>query len=387
MSLRPNLSRLVTFPPGGGLGLSMSHLGHVAPLVYSYATPGGCDQLSTTLFKPPRVRSEALTPGRIAKVYRGGSVVWRGILDEPVPGEQGWQLTAHGAGTEGNDYLGIYSVSWGTGIFNDCVDQAVGRGLDWVRGTNIGALSGIWTGQQFDPGSQTITDVLNLGCTNGALTWQVTSGPGDTNLLQVFALPATPNRILVATSPVAQSIASGPNALYLRYQSSADAAGSSTPAVFSLTSVTNAAQIAAQGRREDYSDLSSAGTQTSGAVQAVGSSVLQRFQRAGFTDPFVIQYGQLLNMGGTPVDPGAYYQDGAQVMVCRALLSDFAFAGEVTRGPVQFMVGAYEWDDGAMQATITPFGSIRHDFTSLMAAAANDIPVRAQPVKKKKKGH
>jgi hypothetical protein len=73
-------------------------------------------------------------------------------------------------------------------------------------------------------------------------------------------------------------------------------------------------------------------------------------------------------------------------MVCKALLSDFAFAGEVARGPVTFLVGSYQWDDGAMQATITPFGSVRHDFTSLMSAAVDSIPVRHQPVHKKKKG-
>jgi hypothetical protein len=380
--LRPNLSRVVTFPPGGGLGLSLSHVGHVAAPVYSWVTPGGCDQLSTTLYKPARVRSEALNPGRVVKVYRGGSVVWNGILDEPTPSDQGWQVTAHGAGTMGNDYVAIYTSSWGTGVFDNAVDAAISRGLNWHRPATL-AASGVWTGQQFDSGSQTITDLLNLGCTKGGLTWQVTSGPGDRNVVSVFALPTAANRVIVATSPEAQSIASGPNSLYLRYQSSADGA---TAAAYGLANAQSAAQIAAQGLREDYSDLSSAGTMTSTSAGAVGTSVLQRFQRAGFTDPFVVQPGQLTNLGGAPVDPGVYYQDSAQVMVCRALLSDFAFAGEVTRGPVTFIVGSYQWDDGACTATITPFGSIRHDFTSLMSAAVDSIPVRAQPTAKKKKG-
>jgi hypothetical protein len=383
--IRPNLSRVVTYPPGGGLGLSLSHLGHVAAPVYSWVNPGGCDQLSTTLYKPARVRSEALNPGRIVKVHRGGSVVWNGILDEPTPSDQGWAITAHGSGTMGNDYVAIWTGSWGTGVFDNAVDAAIARGLNWKRPATL-AASGIWTGQQFDSGSQTITDLLNLGCTKGALTWQVTSGPGDRNVVSIFPLPTAANRVIIATSPEAQSIASGPNSVYLRYQSSADSTTTSTPAVYGLANAQSAAQIAAQGLREDYTDLSSAGTLSGSAAAAVGTSVLQRFQRAGFTDPFTIQYGQLTNLGGAPVDPGVYYQDSATVMVCRALLSDFAFAGEVNRGPVIFPVGSYQWDDGAMTATITPFGSVRHDFTSLMSAAVDSIPVRHQPTAKKKKG-
>lgn len=383
--MQPGLTHVVTFPPGGsGVGLSLSHLGHVSPAVYSYTTPGGCDQLSLTLFDPPRKRTEALNPGRLVKAYRGGAVVWRGVLDEPTPSDTGWNVTAHGSGTLGADYLAIYSVSWGTGVFNDAVDQAISRGLNWIRSTNIGSVSGLWTGQQVDSGAQSISDLLNLGATKGGLTWQVTTGPGDRDVLTVFPLPSTPNRILIATSPVGQSIASGPDAVYLRYQSSADSG--STPATFALTSSVQQGVIDKTGRREEYADLSSAGMMTAGAAQGVGSAVLQRFTRAGFTDAFNVQYGQLTNMGGVPVDPGCFYQDGSSVMYCRALLSDFAFGGEVTRGPVQFLVGAYQWDDGALIAQITPFESIRHDFQSLMQAAIDAIPVRAQATHKKKKG-
>lgn len=385
MPLTPGLTKVATFAPSGGQPLSLSHLGHVSPAIYSWTTPGGCDQLSLTLYDPPRKRTEALNPGRLVKAYRGGSVVWRGVLDEPTPSDAGWQITAHGSGTLGADYLAIWTGSWGTGVFNNAVDAAISRGLPWIRTTNIGSVSGLWTGQQVDSGGQTITDLLNLGATKGGLTWQVTT-QGDHDYLTVFALPTTPNRILTVTAPVGQSIASGPDALYLRYQSSADSASASSPAVYSLTSVTQDAVIAAQGRREDYADLSSSGTMTAAAAQGVGSSILKRFTRAGFTDAFTIGYGQLANMGGTPVDPGVFYQDGASVMVCRALLSDFAFAGEVTRGPVQFLVGSYQWDDGAMQAQLTPFDSIRHNFSSLVQAGIDSIPVRVAATHKKKKG-
>lgn len=379
--MQPGLTHIVTFPPGGGQGLSLSHLGHMSPATYSYTTPGGCDQLTATYYKPPRVRSEALNPGRIVRAYRGGSEVWNGILDEPGPADTGWAITAHGAGTLGADYRAVWTGTWGTGTPDNAVNAAIVRGLNWVS-PGIGSPSGMWTGQQFDSGSQTITDMLNLVCSKGGLTWQVTTGPGG-NVLTVFPLPTTANRILVATSPEPQTIASGADAIFIRYQSSADGAAK---AAYGLTSVTSQARIDAHGRIEDYMDVSSAGVQTSGTAQAAGNQVLKRFTRAGFTSPFTAQYGELLNMGGTPVDPGVFYQDGSSVMVCRVLLSDFAFSGEVARGPVTLLVSAYQWDDQARTATITPFDSMRHDFASLMQAAVDRIPVRTQPTHKRKKG-
>lgn len=386
--LTPGLSHIVTFPPSGAAsgGLSLSHIAHVGPPTYSFTTPGGCDQLTATLYKEPRDRTEALNPGRIVKVYRGGSVVWRGVLDEPTV-DTAWQITAHGDGTLGVDYNAIYSVSWGTGVFNDAIDQAIGRGLPWVRFGDIGAVGGIWAGQVVDNGAQTITDLLNLGTSKGGLTWQVKMGPGDQSRLSVFGIPTTPNRILIATSPASQTIADGPNALYLRYQSSADGA---TKATYGLTSVTRSNAIAAQGRREGFTDISSSGTLTAGAAQTVGTNTLKRFTRASFTDPFTVQYGQLTNMGGVPVDLGTYYGDGwsPPIMVMQVLLSDFAFSGELTRGPVILPVGSYEWNDDTMVATITPLESVRNDFATLLSNATDGAPGRHQPItsKKKKRG-
>jgi hypothetical protein len=320
----------------------------------------------------------------VVYAYRGGSVVWSGTLDEPSPGQDGWSLTAHGSGGWGTDYRAIYTPPWNTTVFNDVVDQAIGRGLDWVRGTNIGGVSGVWLGQQVDSGANTVTDFLNLACNKGGLTWQVTTQARG-NVLTVVPLPTVPNRILISTHPVGQSLASGPNALYLRYQATADT--TKTKATYGLTSVVRQSAIDLQGRREDFTDLSSAGVQTSGAAQAVGNQTFKRFTRAGFTDPFTVQFGELTNLGGTPVDPGVFYQDGMTGMVCKVLLSDFAFGGEVARGPVTFPVGHYEWDDATLTATVTPMETMRHDFASLLQIAVDAMPVRRiHPTAKKKKG-
>jgi hypothetical protein len=386
--MRAGLTTLWTAPPGGGVFKSLGHEGHVSPPRYSWVVPGGCDQLSA-VFGRARYRTDALNAGRTLVAQRGGQVVWAGILDEPAPTDAGWNLTAHGAGAIGVDYRAIYSGAWGTGIFNDAVDQAIGRGLPWVRGTDIGALSGLWTGQQVDSGGQNIVDLLTLATTKGGLTWQVATGPGGVSTLTVVPLPTTPNRLLVAPGPAGVSIAAAPSVLYLRYQATADSATGSTPATFALTSVTSAAQLAAQGRVEDFTDLGSAGLIGSGGAQAVGTQVFKRFTRAAFTDAFPARHGTLLNLGGVPADPGVFYSDGQAAMVCQLLLSDFGQPGEVTPGAApRFLVGAAEWDDAALTLTLTPFEQLRHRWSDLLSAASTpqDHP-RSRPASRQRRRH
>jgi hypothetical protein len=384
--VRPGLTTLWTIAPGGGQPRCLSLEGHVTPARYSYVVPGGCDQLSATFGRSPRYRTDALTGGRTLLAMRGGSVVWAGILDEPAAGQDGWALTAHGAGGAAVDYRAIYSVAWGTGVFNDAVDQAIARGMPWVRGTNIGALSGLWSGQLVDSAAQSIADLLTLGTTKGGLTWQVTTGAGGVNTLTVVPLPTAANRLLVAPGPVGVNTAAAPTRLYLRYQTAADSPSSSVAATYGLTSVTNTAQLAAQGIVEDFTDLGSSGLIGATAAQAVGAQVFKRFTRAAFTDPFGSQYGSLLNLGGTPVDPGCFYAEGGAPMVCQLLLSDYGQPGEVNPGPVRVLVGAYEWDDAALTATVTPFESIRHRWSDLLTAATDTIHPRAAPTSRKKHG-
>lgn len=374
--MRPGLTTLVTFRPDGSQGRALAQYGRISPATYSYTTPGGCDQLTATFARPPKYRTDALAPGRILRGYRGGSVVWEGSIDEPAPSEQGWAVVAHGAGGYSNDYRAIWTGTWGTGTPDQVVNNAIGRGLDWVN-PGIGAPSGMWVGQQVDTASATVTDILNLVCTKGGLTWLVATTPRG-NVLSVVPLPTAPNRILVTGSPLARSVAAGPTTLYLRYQSTSDAGN--VPAVFGLTSVSQAGLEAAAGRKEDWDDLSSAGVLTAGAAQAVGNQALKKWQRVTFTDAVTARRGSLLNLGGTPADPGCFYTEGQTGMVCRLWLADYTPAGDVIVGAPAVLVGAYEWNDADMVATITPAESLRHDFSALMSMIVDTRPApRTRP--------
>lgn len=355
----------------------LGSLGHLSGLNYSYACPGGCDQLSATLQISALSFPSAIDMGRQVFVVRGSSIIWTGKLDEPQPSAAGWSLAAHGSGTFGADFAAEYTGTWGNGTPDNAVNAAIARnpgipggGLAWVN-PGIGHPSGLWTGQPVDSGAQQIDALLNLICTKGGYTWYVSCTPTG-NVLSVFPLPTVVTNLLVSNTPVSRTLGGDVNTIWLRYQSTKDAAAN--PATFGTTSVTEPGSIAAHGAMETFADLSSAQVLTPSAAQAVGNAVLKRYQRASFAGPFVVGPGQLLTTGGAPVDLGAGMPYAP--MVVRLMLTDQDYGGEITPAPVTFLVGAYAFDDDSQTATITPFQSLQTDFASLLSMVVSTEPAR-----------
>jgi hypothetical protein len=366
----PGASQVAVAPPGSSTWQWIGTLGQVTALTYSFICPGGCDQLTMTVMVPAAYRTQLFNPGWQVKVCRGGHDVWHGKLDEPVPTSSGWNLTAVGTGNLGTNFIAFYAPGdvWPAGEPDEIISRAIARGLPWVNpGLNSSPYaSQFWMGQATDPGSQTVTAFLTLICTRGGLTWYVNSQPGGIyggDDLAVFPLPATPNRLLVATTPVARTLGGDINTIFVRYTVTADNATSGAVAAYSVVSVQNAASVAAHGVMETYIDLSDVGVMSVGAAQALASSVLSIYQRASFAGPFTVSYGQLLNSGGQPVDPGT---DQAGT-VCRLILTDFGYGGEIVPGPITFTVGQYTWDDFAQTATIVPYQSVDESLTGLLS--------------------
>src|SRR5580765_6601494 len=121
----PNASQVVTMTPGGGDVRWLGSIAHVTGLNWSFAMPGGPDQLTCTLQAPATLREPAINPGRTVSVIRGGHQVWAGKLDEPVPTASGWNLSAVGVGNQGSDFQAYYALTWPTGN----PDEAVNRTL------------------------------------------------------------------------------------------------------------------------------------------------------------------------------------------------------------------------------------------------------------------
>ena len=89
---------------------------------------------------------------------------------------------------------------------------------------------------------------------------------------------------------------------------------------------------------ESYQDLSSAALIGSSAATAAAKAVLAAYVRATYAGPFTVRQGQLLTMGGSPVDIGA---ERGVPGVCQLLLTDGGYGGEVIAGPVTFRSGQY----------------------------------------------
>jgi hypothetical protein len=373
----PGTSQVAVAPPGTSSWQYLGTLGVVTALTYSFTCPGGADKLTATVMIPADYRNQIQTPGWQVRVTRGGHIVWTGKLDEPVPtATSGWTFTAIGDGNRGTDFRAVYSGTWPAGIPDAAVNGAIARGLPWVN-PGIGSPAGMWLGQAQDSGSMTITDLLNLVCTRGGLTWYASSQPGGQpgTDLSVFPLPATANRLLIVTDPVARTLGGDINTIFIRFETS-DGVAAGTSATFGTTSVQNAASVAAHGVIETSMDLSSAGVMSAGAAQAVGNNVLAIYQRASFAGPFTASYGQLLNAGGSPIDPAT---DQAGTVV-RLILTDYAYGGEVTMAPITFIVGSYTWDDFSQKATIVPYQALDESLSGLLSMQSTVLtPITVAP--------
>ncbi len=374
----PLSSQVMVAPPGTSSWTPLGSLGAVTALTYSFTCPGGADAMTCTVMVPAAYRTQLFSPGWQCKITRGGHQVWSGKMDEPVPAPGGWTLTAVGTGNRGADFLAVYSDTWPAGQPDESINGAIGRGLPWVN-PGVGTPSGAWFGQAVDSGAQTVTALLGLICTRGGLTWMVNSQPGGYpgDDLTVFPLPTAVNRLLVCTDPAARTLGGDINTIWLRYQTAAASTGSggSGSAAYGLTSVQDTASVTAHGTLETYIDLSNAGTMSAGSAQAVGSSVLAIYQRAAFAGPFTGHYGQLMNTGGVPIDPGT---DQAGTMM-KLILADFGYGGEVTpQFPLTFITGAYAWDDLAQQFTVTPYVALDQSLTGLLSMESTVLaPVAA----------
>jgi hypothetical protein len=360
----PSASQVVTYGNNFSDCRWLGSLGHVLDLTYGSNLPGGCDKMQCTLEVEPTYRVAAMDVGRIVRIVRGASIVWDGVLDEPQPGAQGWTLTGVGSGNAGTNARAFYTTTWPGGEPDQSINAAIGRGLRW-NNPGVGTPTGAWLGQAVDPGDQTISDLLNLVCSRGGLVWYVNSQPGPAgNVLSVFPLPVTPNYYLTVTTPVGRTLGGNWNTIFLRYQISADNTTSGAAATYGTVSVTNASSVARYGPMETYVDLSNAGVMTAAQAQTVGNYILSIYQRVTFNSSFDVQPGQLMTMGGQPVDLGCV-QAGAVVQL---ILSDYGYGGEVTpQFPITFIIGTYSWDDHNQKATVTPYQTLNQSLQSLLS--------------------
>lgn len=347
-------SQVCTLSPAGGDRHWLGSLGHINGLNYSYIYPGGPDQMSLTLGRPPQWRNRAIYSGRVAEVWRGGSRIWEGILDMPVADTSGWSITAHGAGTYGGQFMAKYTT-WN---IDNPIDLAITRGLRWTKPA-FGSLGFMQT--QAEDASITITDFLNNATVQAGLLWNVDSR--QSNLLSIAAPPTglVADRILVCTVPDPRTLAAGLNTLWYTYVSAQNGNNQTD----TTTSTSSPAGIALHGNMEQQVDFTPAGLMTSGVAAGNANTILNQYVRANFTNAFQVRRGQYLTTGGTPVDLG---METAYPHVCRLILTDGNYGAEVVPTPVQFVVAGFAYDDDAQTAQVTAYQTYKSDLSTLLTA-------------------
>lgn len=101
--------------------------------------------------------------GAVFEVVEHGLRLWGGILGEPNPTDDGWELYAYGYGSRAEFAQAIVNVAdpgddpiWvPSTVPNDVVDAAIDRGFPWRRADDLG------DDPIYDPDGQ-ITSVLQL---------------------------------------------------------------------------------------------------------------------------------------------------------------------------------------------------------------------------------
>jgi hypothetical protein len=333
--------------PGGGVTLCSSTV-----------PPGTWDVTWIVGFTESTAGSAAAADNNNFGLYLGGSLIATAVVDAVDNGVEIYVQSPVTITPGSSETLAVKTIGAGSSgmTYYACIPPA-----------------GVWVGQEVDSAAQSITDLMNLCCTYGGLTWWVNTTTHG-NYLSLFPLPVTPDRILVATDPVPRTVAGTPTTIFERYEISADnitGVGTADVATYGTTTSIDQPSATKYGPTEEYVDLSQAGVMPAAAAQAVGTNLLARYLRASFTGQFVCGPGQILTSGGQPVDLGSE----TSLHVYKLVLTDFGYGGEVTLlPPVTFLGGGYEYDDEHQTGTVTPFQYLAGDIGSLLAAASSVLP-------------
>lgn len=328
-------------------------LGHINGLNWDFVYPGGCNQMSLTLARPPQWRNSAIYSGRIAEVWRGGSRIWEGILDMSVPDTSGWSVSAHGAGTYGGQFMAHYTA-WN---IDNPIDSAITRGLRWRKPTFGGSVGFLET--QPEDASITITDHLNNATIQAGLLWNIDTR--QQNLLGIAAPPTVVDRLLVCTVPAPRTLAAGLNTLWYTYVSAVNGNTDTD----TTTSTSSPQGILQHGNMEQQVDFTAAGLMTSGTASGNANAIMNQYIRANFSNAFSLRRGQWLTLGGQPIDLGS---ETAYPHVARLLLTDGSYGAEVVPTPVSFVVAGWAFDQDSETAQCTAYQTYKSDLSTLLTA-------------------
>lgn len=116
-------------------------------LEYSWLADGGCEEASWRMPVPRDYRHPSLVRGKDVEVRLGPLNTWRGRLTEPDQDDEGWTFHAAGlkdaAGNGGTSrgFMAFDAAINNTSIPNTAIDQAIARGLPWIRPASLSGVA------------------------------------------------------------------------------------------------------------------------------------------------------------------------------------------------------------------------------------------------------
>lgn len=191
------------------------------------------------------------------------------------------------------------------------------------------------------------------------MTWEITRRQ---HKLRIFDHPTVPTRLLVVPDPPGRTLAGYYNTLYLRHQVTADG-GAAGAATYANVHIHKTEAIRRFGSLEGYGDWSQAGVVSDATAEGWARGVLAAYTAASYTTAFAVTPGQVLTLGGTPVDLGT--EKAGEVY--KVMHAGGGWTGEPPQTQqVTFLGGEYQWDDIAQAASITPHQIAAASFSSLL---------------------
>lgn len=340
--------------PSGGDRFWLDNFGIIAGLVYETTYPGGDSVANWQITLDMRAQHRAWDYGRNIGICLGGSTIWHGHMDNPSR-DTTWTMNAIGNAADGMRYVALAASSNNALKLNEVVDAAIVRGLGWTRPSSLPGLAS--TVAAVPSGSQSVAaslDQVAAGQTTETY-WAV-----DTNgVLTMTAAPTTPSYILIATGVGGGRTLDGfVSDIYVMYQS---ASGVETTDVRSASS-------RPFGRFEQVDDQTALGLIPSSQADALGDAFLARnAARAKWTGQLTVTPGQLLTMGGVPVDLGTVRAG----FLANIIVTDPDSAGEVALSTIpSVLMGGTSYDIDAEVLTLTPVYSAQDNLPALLGAGS-----------------
>lgn len=245
--------------------------GTVSGLKFSTQANGGCWTASWSM---PGVDARTAAPAWDARtsveIVLGGQCVWQGVLRDPQ-----WDsgsFSAIGLGQLAGDRLALDSSGNPTTVPNTAVDQAIARGLPWIRPNTISTAAVA----SVDKGGLRIGALLDAYCTGAGLMWTV----GPDRIISTFAPPTAATWMLTPGEIDQMSIDGEDYAtnLYATYQYvDVDSTASPKPVLTATTSAaTSDDRFATVEYPVDLTPLGPFGTpSTTAAAKSLGATSAQ----------------------------------------------------------------------------------------------------------------